>query len=312
MLCSPDLLALDLSDKTFVVTGGNSGIGLSTVAQLAAQGARVVLACRRPAEGQRVAARLRAGGSRHIDVAALDLADLDSIRTFSRSFLLTRTALHGLVNNAGVMNTPAQTTKAGFEFQLGINHLGHYLLTELLLPALQFAAPARIVNVSSCYHDIARGREGHIDFDDLHFARRRYDGWEAYAQSKLANVLHARHLARRLAGTGVTTASIHPGWVRTSLLRHSMPLWLQNYLLRPFFRMAGMIEPWEGIQTTLFTLLSPEVPAQSGAYFSQTGMYRDKAANAGGWPMRSPNPQAVDDSIAERLDVVSRALVGLT
>lgn len=311
-LCPSDLLATDLTGKTYVVTGGNSGIGLVTVRQLAAQGARVILACRRPAEGQRAREEVMATGPRgSVEVAALDLADLESVRAFARTFLESNRALHGLVNNAGVMNTPHGRTRDGFETQLGTNHLGHYLLTELLLPALKHASPSRIVNVSSCYHDLAMGREGRIDFDDLHFERRKYDGWTAYAQSKLANVLHAKALAKRLEGTGVTAVSVHPGWVRTNLMRHSMPVWVQDFVLRPLFRLGGMIEPWEGTQSTLYALLAPEVAGQNGAYFSQVGLYRDKASKAGGWPMRSPNPHAHDDAAAERLDAVSRELVGL-
>jgi hypothetical protein len=104
---------------------------------------------------------------------------------------------------------------------------------------------------------------------------------------------------------------VHPGWVRTNLMRTSMPVWVQNYVLRPVLQAAGMIEPWEGTQTTLFALLSPEVPRNTGAYFSQLGVYRDKAANRGGWPLVSPNPEANDDHLARRLDAVSRGLVGL-
>jgi NAD(P)-dependent dehydrogenase (short-subunit alcohol dehydrogenase family) len=312
LMCPTNLLTLDLSGRTFIVSGGTSGSGLVTVGHLARQGAQVVLACRRTDEGERARAQvLSEGVPGSVEVSALDLASLDSVRTFARAFLASHDSLHGLVNNAGVMNPPKGKTKDGFETQLGTNHLGHFLLTELLLPALTRGAPSRIVNLSSCYHDVAMGRKGFIDFDDLHYERRKYDGWEAYAQSKLANLLHARQLARRLAGTGITPVSVHPGWVRTRLVRSSMPLWAQDYLLRPFLRMAGMIEPWEGAQTTLFTLLSPEVPSHSGAYFSQLGLYRDRSANKGGWPLRSPNPQANDDGIAERLDLVSRVLVGI-
>lgn len=310
--CPPDLLTTDLAAKTYVVTGGSSGIGLVTVTQLAKQDAHVVLACRRPAEGARAKAHVVAqvpGAS--VEVAELDLAHLASVRAFAESVLAKHPVLHGLVNNAGVMNTPAGKTRDGFETQLGTNHLGHYLLTELLLPALERGAPARIVNVSSCYHDRAQGREGRIDFDDLHFERRKYDGWEAYAQSKLANLLHARQLAKRLADRGITAVSVHPGWVRTNLIRSTMPVWAQDIVLRPILRLAGMIEPWEGAQSTLYALLSPEVAAHNGAYFSQLGMYRDKAANKGGWPLASPNPHAHDDATAARLDEVSRRLVGL-
>jgi NAD(P)-dependent dehydrogenase (short-subunit alcohol dehydrogenase family) len=269
-----------------------------------------VLAARRPVEGERARAAIVGRGVRGaIEVAELDLASLASVRAFASKLLAAHDAVHGLVNNAGVMNTPRGTTVDGFETQLGTNHLGHYLLTELLLPALQRGAPARVVNVSSCYHDKAQGREGRIDFDDLHFVRRSYDGWQAYAQSKLANLLHARQLARRLDGSAIATASVHPGWVRTNLIRHSIPTWVQDYVLRPVLRLGGMIEPWEGAQSTLYALLAPEI--ESGAYYSQVGFYREKAATKGGWPMRSPNPHAHDDAAAERLDRVSRELVGL-
>jgi NAD(P)-dependent dehydrogenase (short-subunit alcohol dehydrogenase family) len=312
LLCPPELLALDLTGRTFVVTGGNSGIGLVTVGQLARQGATVVLACRRTEEGEREKARLVAEGVRgRIEVHALDLASLDSVRAFAKDVLAAHGALAGLVNNAGVMNTPAGRTKDGFETQFGTNHLGHYLLTELLLLALEKGAPSRVVNLSSCYHDKAQGREGRIDFDDLQFERREYDGWQAYAQSKLANLLHARQLSKRLEGKGITAVSVHPGWVRTNLVKSFMPVWAQDYVLRPFLRLSGMIEPWEGAQTTLYALLSPEVPAQAGSYFSQLGTYRERSANRGGWPLRSPNPNAHDDDAAERLDAVSRQLVGL-
>ncbi|MFO0626727.1 MAG: SDR family oxidoreductase [Polyangiales bacterium] len=312
LMCPPALLSQDLSGKTYVVTGANSGIGLVTVETLAKQGATVVLACRRVAEGEREKARIAAAGAKgSIEVAALDLADLGSVRRFAETFLATHDALHGLVNNAGVMNTATGKTRDGFEVQLGTNHLGHYLLTELLLDVLARSAPSRVVILSSCFHDVAQGREGHIDFDDLMFERRPYDGWTAYAQSKLANLLHAKALANRVRDRGITAVSVHPGWVRTNLIRGSMPVWMQDYVLRPFLHLAGMIEPWEGTQTTLYALLSPEVTAHPGAFYSQLGIYRDKKANKGGWPLSSPNPEAHDDVVATRLDAVSRALVGL-
>lgn len=312
LLCDPSLLTTDLTGKTYVVTGGNSGIGFTTVEQLAKQGATVVLACRRPADGERAKSEILVRGVRGtITVDELDLADLASVRAFAAGVLARHPALHGLVNNAGVMNTPKGRTKDGFETQFGTNHLGHFLLTELLLERLKASAPSRIVILSSCYHDVAQGRKGVIDFDDLQFDRRPYDGWAAYAQSKLANLLQAKELATRLQGTGVTAVSVHPGWVRTRLLRSTMPLWVQNHLLRPAFRMGGMLEPWEGAQSTLHALLSPDVPRHNGAFFSQIGWYRDKRANRGGWPLRSPNPQAHEPRLEVRLAEVSRRLVGL-
>jgi len=312
LLCPPEILSQDLAGRTYIVTGGNSGIGFETVRHLARQGAHVILACRRVAEGEKAKSLIlseRVKGS--IEVRELDLCHLESVRNFAKPLLETGTKIQGLVNNAGIMNSPQGKTKDGFELQFGTNHLGHFLLTELLIPTLKNSAPARIVNVSSCFHDRAMGREGRIDFNDLNFERKKYDGWEAYAQSKLANLLHAKQLAKRLSGTGITVASVHPGWVRSNLIKHSMPLWLQNTILRPILKLAGMIEPWEGAQSTLYALLSPEVPAQSGAYFSQIGIYRTKDAGKGGWPLHSPNPNAHDSASAERLEQVSRQLVGL-
>lgn len=309
-MCSPELLAKDLSDRRFVVTGANSGIGFVAAQQLARQGAEVILACRRLGEGEkRVAEILEERPGARVSVRHLDLGDLASVRTFASAFLEDHDALHGLLNNAGVMNTPKKETADGFEMQFGVNHLGHFLLTELLLPALKNGAPSRIVNVSSCYHDKAQGRPGEIHFDDLNYKSRKYDGWEAYAQSKLANLLHARELAKRLQDSGVTAVSVHPGWVRTDLIKNTMPTFLQDYVLRPVLRMQGMIEPWEGTQTSLHALLADDVEA--GAFYSQTGMYRDKSCNKGGWPLTSPNPVAHDDAVASRLYDESRALVGL-
>ncbi len=311
--CPAELLTLDLAGRTYVVTGGNSGIGFETVRQLVKQGAKVVLACRRVVEGEKAKQLILSEGPRgFIEVLELDLAHLESVRAFAKSILGSHNSIHGLVNNAGIMNTPKGKTRDGFELQLGTNHLGHYLLTELLLPALKNGAPSRVVNVSSCFHDKAFGREGKVDFDDLQFERKKYDGWEAYAQSKLANLLHAKHLAKRLIGTGITTASVHPGWVRSNLIKFSMPVWMQDTILKPVLKMAGMIEPWQGAQSSLYALLSPEAASRSGAYFSQVGIYRDKKSAKGGWPMESPNPNAHDSACAERLDSISRALVGLT
>jgi NAD(P)-dependent dehydrogenase (short-subunit alcohol dehydrogenase family) len=312
LMCSPELLNRDLSGRRYVVTGANGGIGLVSARQLAKQGAEVIMACRRVAEGEKQASVVRDEfpGAK-VEVRKLDLGNLASVRKFAESFDAEFGDLHGLLNNAGVMNTPQSTTADGFEMQFGVNHLGHFLLTELLTPALERGAPSRIVNVSSCFHDKAMGREGKIHFEDLNYESRKYDGWEAYAQSKLANLLHAKGLAKRLADRGVTAVSVHPGWVRTDLMRHSMPSFIQNYIARPFLKMAGMIEPWEGAQTSLHALLADDVGQHAGAFYSQTGTYRDSSLNKGGWPLRSPNPVAHDEAAVDRLFDRSRELVGL-
>lgn len=311
LMCPPEVLNQDLRGRRVIVTGANSGIGFVTAKQLAKQGASVTLACRNEGEGRARADEIRDElPNADLEVRRLDLGDLSSVRAFVDGYLADHDSLHLLINNAGVMNTPKGKTTDGFETQIGVNHLGHFLLTELLLDTLKKSAPARVVAVSSCYHDKAMGREGVVDLDDLHFENRNYDGWLSYAQSKLANLLHAKHLAKRLEGTGVTAVSVHPGWVRTELMRHSMPAWMRS-VTRPFMRMMGMIEPWEGAQTTLYAALAPDVEAHPGAYYSQTGTYRDKSKNAGGWPLESPNPNAHDDATAHRLDELSRQLVGL-
>lgn len=310
LMCDTSILDKDLTGSVMIVTGANSGIGLETTRQLAKQGATVVMAVRRPeaAEGC-IEEILEALPTAKVEAMRLDLGDLASVRTFVEAFGERHDRLDALINNAGVMNTPHAKTADGFEMQFGVNHLGHFLLTDLLLDTLKTSAPSRIVCLSSCYHDKAMGRAGDIHFDDLHFDSRKYDGWEAYAQSKLANLLHARGLAKRLDGTGVTAVSVHPGWVRTNLARNTMPVWVQNTIMRPIFGLMGMIEPWEGTQTTLHAVLSDDLEA--GAFYSQLGIYRDKAANAGGWPLRSPNPVAHDEGVADRLWEVSRELTGL-
>lgn len=310
--CPEHILKTNLNDRTYLVTGGNSGIGFATAQQLAKQGAKVIIACRRISEGEKAKSLiLRETPSAIIEIMHLDLSDLSSVRNFVKEFNSRHSELHGLVNNAGLMYTPEGKTKDGFETQFGTNHLGHFLLTELLLPTLKQSTPSRIVILSSCFHDRAQGREGKIFFEDLNFEKRKYDGWEAYAQSKLANLLHAKHLGKRLSGSGVTAVSVHPGWVKTNLIRGFMPVWVQNILLMPFLKFAGMIEPWEGAQTTLYSLLAPEVEKHNGSYFSQKGIYRTKEAAKGGWPLHSPNPNAHDEATAEKLDQVSRSLVGL-
>lgn len=308
--CDPKLFEKDLQGRTYIVTGANSGSGLATVTQLVRQGAHVVAACRRVQAGTEATEHL--GSERgSVEVRTLDLGSLASVRRFVAEFASTHTRLDGLVNNAGVMNTPEGRTEDGFETQLGTNHLGHFLLTELLLDTLKASAPSRIVCVSSVAHVGIRKELGEICLEDLQFERRPYDGLRAYTQSKLAVVLYARHLATRLEGTGVSVFSVHPGWIRSNLVKHMAPTWVQNVVLRPFSGLLGMMSAEDGAQTQLHCLLDDVAPKHSGEYYSQNSiLYPDKSNRPGGWPMRSPNPHVYDDELAEALFRASRELVG--
>ena len=309
--CDPELFEKDLTGKVYIVTGANSGSGIATTTQLVRQGAHVIAACRRVDAGEK-ATRSLSNEKGQVSVMPLDLGNLKSVRAFAADVLSRFDRLDGLVNNAGVMNTPEGRTEDGFETQWGVNHLGHFLLTEMLLDRLKSSAPSRIVCVSSVAHAGMAGRPATIDFDDLNFETRDYDGGLAYNQSKLAVVVYARHLAKRLAGTGVSAFSTHPGWIRSNLAKHSMPLWVQNVLMRPFSGLLGLMSYEEGAQTQLHCLLADDAPDHSGAYYSQNSvLYANKDDRAGGWPMQSPNPLVYDDELGERLYDVSARLVGL-
>ncbi|HEY0451471.1 oxidoreductase [Actinophytocola sp.] len=197
----------DQTGRTAVVTGANSGLGLETARELARAGARVILACRDVTRGKQAAETM----PDTVEVRALDLAELSSIRTFATSMTED---VDLLVNNAGVMAVPHRRTADGFEMQFGTNHLGHFALTGLLLPRLR----DRVVTVSSVMHMLGR-----VNLDDLNWEHRRYLRWPAYAQSKLANLLFTLELTNRLkaAGSTVTAYSAHPGYASTNLMSHT-------------------------------------------------------------------------------------------
>ena len=207
---------VDLTGKIAVVTGASAGIGVETARALAAAGARVVLAARN-AERTEAAAesiRERVPGA-DLEVGTLDLTSLDNVRAFAAWYLDRHDELQLLVNNAGVMFTPFEHTADGFEMQFGTNHVGHFLLTCLLVPALLAGAPSRVVNLSSGGH---MGSD--IVWDDPNFERRDYDKFAAYGQSKTANILFSVELDRRLADRGVHAYAVHPGMIATELGRY--------------------------------------------------------------------------------------------
>jgi NAD(P)-dependent dehydrogenase (short-subunit alcohol dehydrogenase family) len=203
----------DNSGRTICITGANSGLGLEAARNLVGAGAHVIMACRNAEKAETAAQGLRAGkGS--VEVRQLDLASLASIRQFSEQLLADGIELDGLMNNAGLMALDQSRTEDGFETQIGVNHLGHFALTGLLLPSLMKRPNSRIVNVSSMGHI-----PGKIHLDDLMCDRRRYSRWGAYFQSKLANILFTNELERRLRETSLTTIALaaHPGTARTEL-----------------------------------------------------------------------------------------------
>ncbi|XP_009281823.1 PREDICTED: retinol dehydrogenase 12 [Aptenodytes forsteri] len=277
-----------LEGKVVIITGANTGIGKETARDLARRGARVVVACRDIAKAEAAASEIRAEtGNQQVIVKKLDLADTKSIREFAERFLAEEKELHILINNAGVMLCPYSKTADGFEMHLGVNHLGHFLLTFLLLERLKQSAPARIVNVSSLAH-----HGGRIRFHDLH-GEKSYNRGLAYCHSKLANVLFTRELARRLQGTKVTANALHPGSVHSELVRHSFVMtWLWKVF--SFF----LKTPWEGAQTSIYCAVAEELDSVTGQYFSDC-------------QPAYVSPRGRDDETAKKLWSVSCELLGI-
>ena len=312
--CSEDDLSKDLSGKTYIVTGANSGVGLETTRQLVKQGGHVVMACRRMEAGEEARKEFSSlkGSS---EVIFCDLADLQSVRDFVDKFRAGHQRLDGLMCNAGavIMGSKAQHTKDGLEMTMVASVYGHFLMTELLLDLLKASAPSRIGIVSSVVHANSPKKRYDLDFSDLNWNERKYSAFDAYGEAKLASVLYALELSERLQGTGVSVASIHPGWARSNFgSGGGLFTRMLMAIARPLTR--GVSDSnWASAQTSLHVLLSDDAPNHSGAYFSQSSiLYGDKECRDGGWPMASPNPNAHDMSKAQKLVNISRKLVHLT
>ena len=207
-----------LDGKIVIVTGANTGIGLCIVVDLAKRGATIVMACRDMRKGEQALEKAKAeSSSEDILLMHLDLSSLDSVRNFTKEFLSKYSKLNILINNAGVMACPYMKTKDGFEMQIGTNHFGHFVLTNLQLKALANGVPARVVNVSSVGHWLF----GKMDFKSINYEKRLYDKMGAYGQSKLASVLFTKELHNKAKDHGITTYSLHPGYVLNELDRHN-------------------------------------------------------------------------------------------
>ena len=261
--------ATTMQDKKVLITGGNSGIGLETAKALIAQGAEVIIASRDSQKTQD-ALNLLGKGALHLSV---DLSDFDSVRRLAAAYLEQHNRLDVLINNAGVFPGKAQMTQQGFEMQIGVNHLSHFLLTQLLLPTLIETGESRVITVSSMLH-----QKGAIDFESFR-GGGRYSAQKAYGQSKLANVLFALELAERLKHTSVTSNVLHPGGVATDIVR-DMP-WLIRKLLGLIF-----ISPEEGARTSIMLATDPSLDTTSGAYYDQCQL-KPPATIAGDSALRS-------------------------
>jgi NAD(P)-dependent dehydrogenase (short-subunit alcohol dehydrogenase family) len=292
----------DQGGRTAVVTGSNSGIGYTTARELARRGARVVLACRSETRGKEAEGRLRSEvPEADTQFARLDLADLSSVRDFARAYGHDRLDL--LINNAGVMALPYRRTVDGFEMQFGVNHLGHFALTGLLLPKLLATPRARVVSVSSGMHAMAN-----IDLRDLN-SERRYRRWVAYARSKTANLLFIHELARRLAraGSDVVAAAAQPGFATTNLQTAGLKMEGRKALERFAETMTRILAQSAdaGALPTLYAATAPGVASDS---FTGPRIKGWRGAPAPSWRA----PWTSDDTAAERLWSASEQLTGVT
>lgn len=242
--------------RVALITGANTGIGRVTARELAMQGAHVFIACRSAERSRAVLDEIRvASGNAVVEMLALDLGDFDSIRHCAQTFLARGLPLHLLINNAGLAGARG-LTRSGFELAFGVNHMGHFLLTQLLMERIRNSTPARIVTVASKAHYRAAG----IDWNAVRLATQSRTGLPEYSVSKLANVLFSAELGRRLVGSGVSTQALHPGVVASDVWR-SVP-----WPLRPLIKLA-MISTEEGAATTLYCATSPQAGGETGLYY---------------------------------------------
>lgn len=278
----------DQTGKTVIVTGANTGIGYETALALFEAGAHVVLACRSERNAQDAEARLREqGGKGSLEIAILNLANLEAIGDFARKFIQKHHKLDILINNAGVMTPPASKTDEGFELQFGVNFLGHYALTGHLYPLLNVTPGSRVVTVSSMAY-----LHGKIDFDNLH-SEHSYDAFREYCQSKLANILFAVELQRRIekAGDQLISIAAQPGANKTDLSRFMT----QEEYNAAIDRIGALMEPWQGALPSLYAAVADGVAG--GDFYSpdEPGGYR-------GYPAKAAiQPHGLDEAVAARL-----------
>ncbi|XP_041836235.1 retinol dehydrogenase 11 [Melanotaenia boesemani] len=259
-LWDPKACAVRLTGKTAIVTGANTGIGKFIALDFARRGARVILACRSESRGTAAVNEIRQiTGNTDVHLRLVDLSSMKSVRDFAKRILEEETALHILVNNAAVSGLPKQITKDGFEASFATNHLGPFLLTNLLLDLLKRSAPARIVTVSSVNH-----KRGEVDFSHFHGKNLVHYMDQVYNHTKLHNIICTNELSRRLRETGVTANSVHPGVVMTEVMRH-YPFWIRYpFNLIGFFFFKS---PEEGAISAIYCAVAEEMEGVTGKYF---------------------------------------------
>ena len=300
------LSGLDLTGQVILVTGGTGGLGWETARALASHNAEVVITARSEAKGEAACEALRTEtGSDRIDFGVLELGSLKSVRQFAKDFLEKHPQLNVLINNAGVMACPKELTEDGFEMQFGSNHLGHFLLGELLVPALKKGAPSRVVSLSSRGHIFAG-----VDFDDPNFEHRPYQKWVSYGQAKTANALFATGFNQKHSQDGIEAFSVHPGVIATDLARHMSEEDFELLGLRPAEGKAPTTQKTvpQGAATSVWAATSPQLTGKGGAYLEDASiaLINDDPSQSGG--VRS---YAIDEEKAMRLWSLSADLVGL-
>ncbi|XP_069135785.1 retinol dehydrogenase 12-like [Argopecten irradians] len=291
-----------LFGKTAIVTGGNAGIGKETALELAFRGARVILACRNLNKAKQAAQEIKEKtGNYNVDYQYLDLSDLTSVRKFAEHINGSEPRLDLLINNAGIAYEPENgltLTSQRFELVFGTNYVGHFLLTYLLMDLLKISSPSRIINVSSFMHKLHRSA---LDFDPgPNKEGMRYPNLVAYRCSKLANVMHARELAKRLAGTGVTANSLHPGVINSEIWVPFKSRWTcLVFFVWKFILRHLCLDNRGGAQTSIFLAVDKGVMSVSGKYFSRS-------------VESSENKMARDDVACQRLWNASLDMCGLS
>ena len=305
------LEGMDLSGRRFVVTGANSGLGEETTRALAARGATVTMLARNPESNQEAAERIRGSvPDADLELGTVDLASFESIRAFTDRYLADHSAIDVLINNAGVMACPQLQTADGFEMQFGTNHLGHFLLTARLHPAVMAGDAPRVVNLSSAGH-----ARSDVDLDDINFENSDYDPWVAYGRSKTANVLFSKGLADRFGDQGLLAFAVHPGGIMTNLGRHLTQEMIDDMMTRsrpgdgdgdgdgPGFKFKSLEA---GAATQVWAAVAPELADHNGAYLAdcQVGV---EGGNTGTTGFMS---YLLDEATRDRLWTLSEELTG--